>query len=393
MKKIKVAISQRIIPHYRVPVFKELASRKDIDLTVFYGKGFTTGSQVNGKNIVGFKAKMLATVFLNYKGVYGSAQLRVWHPGLLFHLIRGRFDVVIAEPSTNFYNDIFIFIYCKIFWKKFIWYESGSVPKEQRPKFRRMIDPILNIFIKGSDSFIAYTSYADESLIRDFDIDPKMIFRAQNTVDTSNIDNEVIHFNPLVSEKKEELGLTGYKVSMYIGGIEERKKIKNLITATAHLNDKGIPAKTLIVGDGPDKEALLNQMSAIEKSQTIFAGKHINDATLYILLSDVVVLPSAGGLSVIQAFACGKPFIGSEEIEHGGIKDYVTDGVNGFLVKENDINDLQNALKKVFTDDNLYKEFCTNAYLKSKELTIIKMVDGIENSIKFSIRNKSNEIL
>jgi glycosyltransferase involved in cell wall biosynthesis len=388
MKKIKVAISQRIIPHYRIPVFVELASRKDIDLMVFFGQGLKTGSQVNATQITGFRAKKLFTIFLNYKGVYGSSQLRVWHPSLMFHLIFESYDVVIVEPSTNFYNDIFIYLYCKLFRRKFIWYESGSVPKEQRPKFRRMIDPILSLFIKGSDSFITYTSYADESLIRDFDINKKMIFRAQNTVDISGIDNEIIKYNPFITEKKEELGLSGYKVSMYIGGIENRKKINNLITATTNLNNAGIPAKTLIVGDGPDKELLISQMSAKEREHTVFAGKHIKDATLYILLSDVVVLPSAGGLSVIQAFACGKPFIGSVEIEHGGINDYVTDGVNGFLIKENDINDLQNVLGKIFSDEDLYNVLCKNAYVKSKELTIIKMVDGIENSIKFSIQNK-----
>ena len=80
MRKIKVAISQRIIPHYRVPVFSELASRENIDLTVFYGRGFSTGSQVNAKSINGFFSKKLFTLMLNYNGVYGSSQLRVFHP-------------------------------------------------------------------------------------------------------------------------------------------------------------------------------------------------------------------------------------------------------------------------------------------------------------------------
>lgn len=224
MKKIKVAISQRIIPHYRIPVFSELASRESIDLTLYYGRGFKTGSQVNAKLMTGFNAKKLFTVMLNYNGVYGGSQLRVWHPFLFFHLIFENYDVIIVEPSSNFYNNIFTFLYCKIFKKKFIWHESGSVPKEERPKFRKMIDPILSIFIKGSDVFLTYTSYADHSLKRDFDIDSKKIFRAQNSVDTSNIDSEIEKFSPYVESKKKELGLIGFNVAMYIGGIETRKK-------------------------------------------------------------------------------------------------------------------------------------------------------------------------
>ena len=382
MKKIKVAISQRIVPHYRVPVFKELASRENIDLTLYYGKGFKTGSQVNAQLMTGFNAKKLFTVMLNYNGVYGSSQLRVWHPFLLFHLIFENYDVIIVEPSSNFYNNIFTFLYCKIFRKKFIWHESGSVPKEERPKFRKMIDPLLSIFIKGSDAFLTYTSYADHSLKRDFDIDSKKIFRAQNSVDTSNIDSEIEKFFPFVESKKKELGLIGFNVAMYIGGIETRKKIDNLIKAVTKLNQSALPTKALIVGDGPDKEELIQKLSAVEKSHTVFAGKHVKDATLYVLLSDVVVLPSSGGLSVMTAFACKKPFIGSEEIEHGGIKDYVVDGTNGYLIKENDIEDLELKLMNMFSDPILYKKLCDNAYKTSKKNTVSNMVNGYENAIK-----------
>ncbi len=387
MRKIKVAISQRIIPHYRVPVFKELANRENIDLTVFYGDGFKTGSQANANSIEGFKAKKLFTIFLNFKGKDSTKQLRVWHPFLFFHLLFNRFDVVIAEPTTNFYNDIFIYLYCKIFRKKFIWYEAGSVPSKERTLFRKIIDPIVSIFIKGADAYITYTSFADKSLIRDFNIEQKKIFRAQNTVDTSNIDEETLQFTPLINAKKEELKLNDCKVSLYIGGIELRKNINNLITATTNLNNEGIKAKTLIVGDGPDKELILSKMTEQEKINTIFAGKQIEKATLFILLSDIVVLPSQGGLSVIQAFACKKPFIGSKEIEHGGIIDYVDDGINGFLVEENDIADLQKSLKTLFTDENLYSIFSINAYKKSKEITLAKMVDGIQSAINYT-KNK-----
>ena len=386
MRKIKVAISQRIIPHYRVPVFSELASRENIDLTVFYGRGFSTGSQVNTKSINGFCSKKLFTLMLNYNGVYGSSQLRVFHPFLILHLIFGNFDVIIVEPSSNFYNNFFTFIYCKIFRKKFIWHESGSVPKEQRPKFRRMIDPILSIFIKGANAFITYTSYADESLKRDFNMDSKKIFRAQNTIDTSKIDKEIEIFLPEVNSKKKELQLIGFKVALYIGGIEQRKKIENLIKAITHLNNSGIPSKALIVGDGPDKDELLSKLTAEDKVNTVFAGKHLKDATLYVLLSDVVVLPSSGGLSVMTAFACKKPFVGSEEIEHGGIKDYVTNGVNGFLVKENDLKELQEKLKEIFINDYLYKKMSSMAYESSKKITISNMVNGFENAINYTIK-------
>lgn len=381
-RKIKVAISQRIIPHYRVPVFAELAKRRQIDLTVFYGRGFSYGSEVNAKIIEGFRHRKLLTLPIKYPK---DGKLRVLHPTLFYHLVRDQFDVVIVEPTSNFFNDVFIFLYCKVFRKKFIWYDSGSEPKQRRTKYRRMIDPFVTCMIKHADNFITYTSYADDSLINYYNINPEKIYRAQNTVDTSNYKKEISKYSEEVFQKKKDLGLEGYKVSLYIGGIEKRKRINNLITATTNLNKKGIRAKTLVVGDGEDKGWVEQNMSDFEKDHTVFAGKHIQDAVLYILLSDVVVLPSQGGLSVTQAFACGKPFIGSEEIEHGGIRDYVTAGYNGYLVKENDLDDLEKSLECVFTDQEVYAKLCKGALETSKRITVVNMVEGIEKAILNSL--------
>lgn len=42
MSKIKVAIIQAIIPHYRVPVFNTLAEQENIDLTLIH-----SGTSIN----------------------------------------------------------------------------------------------------------------------------------------------------------------------------------------------------------------------------------------------------------------------------------------------------------------------------------------------------------
>lgn len=383
MKKIKVAISQRIIPHYRIPVFKEFSNRNNIDLTVFYGKGMRSGSQVNGFNISGFKHKKLFTIKLNYVGIYGNPQLRVLHPFLFFYLIVGRFDVVIVEPSTNIYNNLFNLLYCKLFNAKLIWHESGSLPKNERSKFRRLIDPFVSLMIRNSDAFLTYTSYADYSLKRDFSISDNKIFRAQNTIDITELKNNIPRFESQIMRKKKDIDIEGFKVALYIGGIEKRKKINNLIEAVELCNKKGLKIKCLIVGDGPDKKELYDNLTAIQRKLVVFAGKQVEQAVLYVLCSDVVVLPSSGGLSVMTSFACGKPFIGSEEIEHGGIKDYVNHGENGFLVKENNVQDLTEKLLDLFLDNKKYIEMAKNAKLTSTKITVENMVNGFENAVNF----------
>ena len=385
MKKIKVAISQRIIPHYRVPVFTELARRNNIDLTVYYGKGFKTGASVNSENIEGFNSVKLFTIFLSFLNKKNK-QLIVFHPTLLFHLLIRRFDIVIVEPSTNIFNDIFIFGYCKIFNKKFIWYEAGAVPKKNRTFYRKLMDPVIDILTKSSNAFITYNSFADQYLIDSFNIPSEKIFRAQNTLDTSKISKDIYLFKNQVKALRSKLEIIDTKVALFIGGIEKRKRINNLITAVSNVNKMGIKTKTIIVGDGQDMNWVKTNMNKEEVSSTIFVGKHIDDAVLYILLSDVVVLPAQGGLSINHAFACGKPFIGTTETVSPGtnsIYDYIKDGINGFVIKVDDVGDLTDRLYQLFSDDSLYKKACQEALKSSKYLTVPRMVDGIENAITY----------
>jgi len=394
MKRIKVAFTQRIIPHYRVPVFTELSKREDIDLTVYFGKGFPSGSSANADNISGFKHKRLATIFLGFLNRHNK-QLIVFHPFLFFHLLFGRYDVVIAEPTTNIFNDLVIFPYCKLFKKKFIWYEAGAVPKNERTRNRKLMDPVVDFITKRADAYITYNSFADNFLIESFNIQPEKIFRAQNALDTDEIVRDIAKYESQVTAKRREYGFEGSKVALFIGGIEKRKRINNLITAINNLNKKGIRAKALVVGDGHDLEWVRSNTKPDEALNTLFAGKHVADAVLHILLSDVVVLPAQGGLSINHAFACGKPFIGTREGVSPGtdsIYDYVTDGYNGYVVKENDIADLEEKLQAIFSDSELYDKLCKGAIETSKRINIPGMVNGIENSIKYSVRSKTGGI-
>ncbi len=248
------------------------------------------------------------------------------------------------------------------------------------------MDPLIDILNKYSNAFITYNSSADQYLMDSFNIPSEKIFRAQNTLDTSKISKDMNLFKNQVKTLRRKLEIVDSKVALFIGGIEKRKRINNLITAVSNVNKMGIKTKTIIVGDGQDMDWVKTNMSKEEVPITIFVGKHIEDAVLYILLSDVVVLPAQGGLSIIHAFACSKPFIGTTETVSPGtnsIYDYIKDGINGFVIKVNDIDDLTDKLYQLFSDDSLYKKTCQEALKSSIYLTVPRMVDGIEDAIKY----------
>jgi glycosyltransferase involved in cell wall biosynthesis len=378
MKKIKVAMSQRICPEYRIPVFKEINKCKGIDFRLFFGKGTTSGSNRNAKKISGFKFSKIFTIsaLFNYHG----EKYRVFHPTLPFYILKGKYDVLITEPGTNIFNNLFLFPVCKLTGVKFIWYTAGN-PKNTSG-LKKIISPLLNFMILHSDACITYNSVADNDLLN-IGVEPQKIFRAQNTIDVSSVKKACEKYKTKIIEFKKQCKLDGYKTALYIGGVEERKRIKNLIEAALLLNRKDIKVKVVIVGDGPYLENLKDQLTNDEKTYVFFAGRQVENAPLYIMASDVVVLPGEGGLAINHAFACGKACIATEEAEGPAVRDYIVDGYNGYVAQENDVKSLKLKMEKIFLNDKLQQDLEKGAKETGEKFTVKSMVDSIINAVNF----------
>lgn len=382
-RPVRVALSQRICPEWRVPVFRELASRPGIDLTVFFGRGLPTGASRNAEHIRGFTHHQLATIPLHFT-MRGVERYRSFHPALAFRVVLGRYDVVVTEPSTNIFNNLVLYPVCKVFGKKFIWYEAGA--GEQPSMMRRMIEPLVGAMARGADACVTCNSYADETLVK-MGVPRNRIFRAQNTLDTSALEDDVKRFRPQVDQMRRDLGVTDGKCALFVGAIEERKRVGNLIKAVGLLRAEGLDAKAVVVGDGPFQSELQSNLSASERERVVFAGRRVEDVALYLVAADVVVLPGQGGLSIVQAFACGKPFIATPECVAGGtsVRDYIKDGVNGFVVEADNVQALADKMRILFTDPELYETLARGALESSRDLTVERMVDGIEAAIRHAV--------
>lgn len=80
-------------------------------------------------------------------------------------------------------------------------------------------------------------------------------------------------------------------------------------------------------------------------------------------LAYVTVLPSidrseAFGIVLIEAQGCGSPVIASDLL---GVRTAFEDGKTGFAVKPKDVDDLQNKLQQILSNDELHQEMAKNA--------------------------------
>lgn len=130
-----------------------------------------------------------------------------------------------------------------------------------------------------------------------------------------------------------ELGLPqDAKLIAYLGPLEVRKRLKELIWATDQLRAVGTPAHLLIVGDGPLRAALerYRRLNRIEK-RVHFLGARDDVARL---LPHVDVLWQAGWCegqsnAILEAMAAGVPVVAANA---PGNRELVIEGDTGYLV-------------------------------------------------------------
>ena len=154
------------------------------------------------------------------------------------------------------------------------------------------------------------------------------------------------------SSLKEEY--EGKVILLAVGNLKEPKGIDLIIKALARLA-KGHPQlQLLIIGQGPEGNALRSLADQLNlANQVAFLGQLTHAQVMeYMSVADVFVLPSweeGFGVVYIEAMAHGVPVIACQG---QGIADVIVDGENGILVEPQSVESLVAALEKLLSNRN-----------------------------------------
>ena len=165
----------------------------------------------------------------------------------------------------------------------------------------------------------------------------------------------------------------GERIITHISNFREIKRIPDVVKVFDKIQ-KEIPAKLMMVGEGPEKEKaeiLCEELGISDK--VIFFGNS-NDIDKILCYTDLFLLPSqteSFGLAALEAMACGVPVISSNS---GGLPEVNFNGVTGYLSNVGDVEDMaKNALSILRTDDELDK-FKKNALQSAKQFDILNIL-------------------
>lgn len=132
------------------------------------------------------------------------------------------------------------------------------------------------------------------------------------------------------------------KILLSIGNLLEVKGHCYLVEAMKIVEDKRKDVICIIIGSGPLKQELNDQIMQLRlEKDIIFTGRKPHDEIpLWMNACDLFVLPSLneGNPTVMfEALGCGKPFVGTKV---GGVPEIITSDQYGLLVEPADSEDL-----------------------------------------------------
>jgi glycosyltransferase involved in cell wall biosynthesis len=150
-----------------------------------------------------------------------------------------------------------------------------------------------------------------------------------------------------------------------VGRLKAPKDFLTLVRALGKLPPDSVDA--VIVGEGPDRGLLEQEIARLGLLGRIRLAGERNDVPELLAGADVFVLPSASEgmpVSVLEAMAAGLPVVASRV---GGVPEQVTDGRTGLLVAPGDPDQLAAALGRLVDDGELRLRLGSAARARAEE--------------------------
>jgi len=149
------------------------------------------------------------------------------------------------------------------------------------------------------------------------------------------------------------------KQIVYVGRLSKEKGVARLIEAFSKIEDKSW--KLVLAGDGPETNYLRVKVDELNLNDAVqFLGK-VSAVDELLAQSSIFVLPSfLEGFpnALCEAMSAGLPSVCFDCIPHEAL---IENGINGFVVKDGDLNALAEVINRLTSDHNYRNEIGSNA--------------------------------
>ena len=159
------------------------------------------------------------------------------------------------------------------------------------------------------------------------------------------------------------------RIITHISNFRKVKRISDIVKIFFEIQ-KQIPAKLMMVGEGPEKENAEIQCQTLGiQDKVIFFGNS-NEIDKILCFSDLFLLPSeteSFGLAALEAMSCRVPVISSNA---GGLPEVNLHGYSGFLSKVGNVKEMANYGIQILKNQQTLDSFKNNAFERAKMFDI-----------------------
>ncbi|MCW3113093.1 MAG: bshA [Segetibacter sp.] len=224
--------------------------------------------------------------------------------------------------------------------------------------------PVVTFSINESDAITAVSDNLRLETYKSFAI-TKEIEVIHNFVDVNRFSKKPIDaFRRVIAPNNE-------RILVHASNFRKVKRVQDVVHVFAEVK-KQMPAKLLMVGDGPERpvmEELVKDLGLIDDVR--FLGKQEQMEEI-LVVSDLFILPSeyeSFGLAALEAMAASMPVISTNA---GGLPEVNIEGKTGFLSNVGDVARMSRCAIEILQNDETLAIFKQNAY---------------EQACRFDIRN------
>jgi N-acetyl-alpha-D-glucosaminyl L-malate synthase BshA len=205
--------------------------------------------------------------------------------------------------------------------------------------------PITRYSIDQSDGVTAISNYLRDRTLRMFDV-KKRIEVIYNSV---NCD---VYCRPSnLAELRAEYAPNNERILVHLSNFRPVKRLSDVVEIFDRVR-KQMPAKLLLIGDGPDRSVA--EWLAVQKGiheDVLFLGKQ-DQVQEKLGIADIMLMPSeleSFGLAALEAMACEVVPIATRV---GGVPEVIEDGVSGYLAEVGDVDTMARYALELLGDES-----------------------------------------
>ena len=209
--------------------------------------------------------------------------------------------------------------------------------------------PITRFSIEQSDGVTAISHYLREHTIQELDV------HCPIEVIWNFVNCDVYQRDVGALRRRTEFAHEDERILVHLSNFRPVKRVCDVVEIFDRVQKK-IPAKLLLIGDGPDRSKA--EWLAVKKglhNRIIFMGKQ-DRVHEKLAMADVMLLPSqleSFGLAALEAMACEVVPIATRI---GGVPEVIVHGENGYLSEVGDVDEMARYAVDILSDESRLRQ-------------------------------------